>query len=48
LEEHGGKLELRDASDKTPGARGAWMQLRFVAEPVKAADEAAEPRAAAE
>ena len=48
LEEHGGKLELRDASDKTPGARGAWMQLRFVAEPVKAPDEAAEPRAAAE
>jgi two-component system nitrogen regulation sensor histidine kinase NtrY len=48
LEEHGGKLELRDASDKTPGARGAWMQLRFVAEPVKAADETAEPRAAAE
>jgi two-component system, NtrC family, nitrogen regulation sensor histidine kinase NtrY len=48
LEEHGGKLELRDASDKTPGARGAWMQLRFVAEPVKAADEVAEPRAAAE
>ncbi len=29
LEEHGGRLELRDASDKTPGARGAWMQLRF-------------------
>jgi two-component system, NtrC family, nitrogen regulation sensor histidine kinase NtrY len=48
LEEHGGKLELRDASDKAPGARGAWMQLRFVAEPVKGADEIAEPRAAAE
>jgi two-component system nitrogen regulation sensor histidine kinase NtrY len=48
LEEHGGKLELRDAADKTPGARGAWMQLRFVAEPVHAADKAAETRAAAE
>jgi two-component system nitrogen regulation sensor histidine kinase NtrY len=44
LEEHGGKLELRDASEKIPGARGAWMQLRFSAEP----EPAAEPRAAAE
>jgi two-component system nitrogen regulation sensor histidine kinase NtrY len=34
LEEHGGRLELRDASDKIPGARGAWMQLRFIAEPL--------------
>ncbi len=34
LEEHGGRIELRDASDKVPGARGAWMQLRFDAEPV--------------
>jgi two-component system nitrogen regulation sensor histidine kinase NtrY len=42
LEEHGGKLELRDAADKIPGARGAWMQLRFVAEPVEAARAAAE------
>jgi len=50
LEEHGGRLELRDASDKTPNARGAWMQLRFVAEPVNAdtSVEAVEPRAAAE
>jgi two-component system, NtrC family, nitrogen regulation sensor histidine kinase NtrY len=52
LEEHGGKLELRDASEKIPGARGAWMQLRFSAEPVVAATSAngspAEPRAAAE
>jgi two-component system nitrogen regulation sensor histidine kinase NtrY len=34
LEEHGGKLELRDAAEKIPGARGAWMQLRFSAEPL--------------
>jgi two-component system, NtrC family, nitrogen regulation sensor histidine kinase NtrY len=34
LEEHGGRIELRDASEKIPGARGAWMQLRFTAEPV--------------
>jgi two-component system, NtrC family, nitrogen regulation sensor histidine kinase NtrY len=50
LEEHGGRLELRDASDKTPDARGAWMQLRFVADLVNAdtGAEAVEPRAAAE
>ena len=52
LEEHGGKLELRDAAEKIPGARGAWMQLRFGAEPVVAAASAngslGEPRAAAE
>ena len=29
LEEHGGRLDLRDAADKFPGERGAWMQLRF-------------------
>jgi len=32
LEEHGGRLELRDASEKFPGQRGAWMQLRFADE----------------
>jgi two-component system, NtrC family, nitrogen regulation sensor histidine kinase NtrY len=41
LEEHGGRLELHDAAEKTPGARGAWMQLRFAAEPVPAAATAA-------
>jgi two-component system nitrogen regulation sensor histidine kinase NtrY len=39
LEEHGGRIELRDASDKIAGARGAWMQLRFSAEPVAAAEK---------
>jgi two-component system nitrogen regulation sensor histidine kinase NtrY len=29
LEEHGGRLELRDASERFPGERGAWMQLRL-------------------
>jgi two-component system nitrogen regulation sensor histidine kinase NtrY len=33
LEEHGGRIELRDASEKIPGARGAWMQLHFTTEP---------------
>jgi two-component system, NtrC family, nitrogen regulation sensor histidine kinase NtrY len=37
LEEHGGRIELHDATEKIPGARGAWMQLRFAAESVAAA-----------
>jgi two-component system, NtrC family, nitrogen regulation sensor histidine kinase NtrY len=37
LEEHGGRIELRDAAEKIPGARGAWMQLRFTAEPLPVA-----------
>jgi two-component system nitrogen regulation sensor histidine kinase NtrY len=41
LEEHGGKLELHDAADKIPGARGAWMQLRFSAEPPAASADTA-------
>jgi two-component system, NtrC family, nitrogen regulation sensor histidine kinase NtrY len=40
LEEHGGNLELLDASEKTPGARGAWMRLRFAVEGVEAPDQA--------
>jgi two-component system, NtrC family, nitrogen regulation sensor histidine kinase NtrY len=35
LEEHGGRIELRDAAEKFPGQRGAWMRLRFVAEPAQ-------------
>jgi two-component system nitrogen regulation sensor histidine kinase NtrY len=45
LEEHGGRIDLRDAADKIPGARGAWMQLRIAAESVAAA-EPVEPRQA--
>ena len=37
LEEHGGGIELRDAAEKFPGQRGAWMRLRFAAEPAAAA-----------
>jgi two-component system, NtrC family, nitrogen regulation sensor histidine kinase NtrY len=29
LEDHGGRIELNDASDIRQGARGAWMRLRF-------------------
>jgi len=31
VEEHGGSIELRDAADKSPGQRGAWVRLRFAA-----------------
>jgi two-component system, NtrC family, nitrogen regulation sensor histidine kinase NtrY len=52
LEDHGGKIELKDASDFRPGQRGAWMRLRFaitghsksrieVQEPVASASEPA-------
>ncbi len=38
LEEHGGGIELRDASEMTPGARGAWVRLHFAAGEVTSAD----------
>ncbi len=31
IEDHGGRIELRDAGDKIPGQRGAWVRVRFVA-----------------
>jgi two-component system nitrogen regulation sensor histidine kinase NtrY len=37
LEEHGGRIELRDAAEKFSGQRGAWMRLQFTTEPVAAA-----------
>jgi two-component system, NtrC family, nitrogen regulation sensor histidine kinase NtrY len=32
LEEHGGGIELHEAAERQPGARGAWIRLRFAAE----------------
>jgi len=29
LQDHGGRIELHDASEMRPGERGAWMRLRF-------------------
>ena len=29
IEDHGGSIELRDASDKIPGQRGAWVRIEF-------------------
>jgi two-component system, NtrC family, nitrogen regulation sensor histidine kinase NtrY len=46
LEEHGGHIELHDASEKIPGARGAWMQLRFAVEAIETPASPAEPRQA--
>jgi two-component system nitrogen regulation sensor histidine kinase NtrY len=50
LEDHGGRIELRDAAEKTPGVRGAWVRLRFAAEAMPRASGAAaasEPETAA-
>jgi two-component system nitrogen regulation sensor histidine kinase NtrY len=46
LEEHGGRIELHDASEKIAGQRGAWIVLRFAAEPVdtKPADQSKSPQ----
>ncbi len=39
VEEHGGCIELRDASEKIPGQRGAWVRLIFSAEDHKQGSE---------
>ena len=39
LEEHGGTIELRDAADKIPGQRGAWVRVRFAADTIIAGDD---------
>ncbi len=31
VEEHGGTIELRDAAEKIPGQRGAWVRVRIAA-----------------
>jgi two-component system nitrogen regulation sensor histidine kinase NtrY len=31
VEDHGGSIELRDAADKIPAQRGAWVRVRFAA-----------------
>lgn len=42
LEDHGGGIELRDASEKIPGQRGAWMRLRIACRDAAAIDAAAD------
>lgn len=41
LEDHGGRIELKDASDFREGQRGAWMRLRFAISGQAAKSEAA-------
>jgi len=48
LEDHGGRIELHDASEMRPGARGAWMRLRFAISGQAAAAESARPAEAAQ
>jgi two-component system, NtrC family, nitrogen regulation sensor histidine kinase NtrY len=47
LEDHGGRIELNDAADIRPGARGAWMRLRFAVSGHAPKAEAKEPEAEA-
>jgi len=45
LEDHGGRIELNDAANINPGARGAWVRLRFAAagyDPTKAETSASQ------
>jgi two-component system, NtrC family, nitrogen regulation sensor histidine kinase NtrY len=42
LEDHGGRIELKDASDFRAGQRGAWMRLRFAISGVAAKVEVKE------
>jgi two-component system, NtrC family, nitrogen regulation sensor histidine kinase NtrY len=44
LEDHGGRIELNDAADIRPGARGAWMRLRFAVSGQAAKPGADEPK----
>ena len=47
LEDHGGRIELHDASDIRSGQRGAWMRLRFAVSGEKAQPEAGQSHSAA-
>ncbi|HET7889840.1 MAG TPA: PAS domain-containing sensor histidine kinase [Bradyrhizobium sp.] len=43
LQDHGGRIELHDAAEMRPGARGAWMRLRFAISGHASAPEIAQP-----
>ena len=47
LEDHGGRIELHDASDIRSGQRGAWMRLRFAVSGEKAQPEPGQSHSAA-
>jgi two-component system nitrogen regulation sensor histidine kinase NtrY len=44
LEDHGGRIELNDAANIRPGARGAWMRLRFAVSGQAAKPEAGDAK----
>jgi two-component system, NtrC family, nitrogen regulation sensor histidine kinase NtrY len=48
VEEHGGTIELRDAADKIPGQRGAWVRVRFTASGKTENAESEKPKVASE
>jgi two-component system nitrogen regulation sensor histidine kinase NtrY len=48
VEEHGGMIELRDAADKIPGQRGAWVRVRFAASGKTENAESEKPKVASE
>jgi two-component system, NtrC family, nitrogen regulation sensor histidine kinase NtrY len=48
LEDHGGRIELHDASEMRPGARGAWMRLRFAISGQPPAAETTQPTVSAQ
>src|SRR5512132_4129607 len=48
VEEHGGTIELRDAADKIPGQRGAWVRVRFAASGKSENAESDKPKVASE
>src|SRR6266704_122862 len=47
LEDHGGRIELKDAADFREGQRGAWMRMRFAISGTPAKAEGTEPSPAA-
>jgi two-component system, NtrC family, nitrogen regulation sensor histidine kinase NtrY len=46
VEEHGGRIELHDAAELHAGACGAWLRLRFAAEPLSGQAESVLQKAA--
>jgi len=44
IEDHGGTIELRDAAEKIPGQRGAWVRVRIAAAGKPEEPEAQKPK----
>jgi len=48
VEDHGGSITLRDAADRIPGQRGAWVRVQFAAAGKAQAPSAGQPMTANE